>query len=753
MYQDLTIIQGGTIRFPLNFGRSIYTLIIVSALAFPRLVSGQYLKANDSLSAKAKTLDSIFISTTLHLEKVKPLPTVRGTYLFSGKKTESINLAYTPADVSNKTGRQIFAKIPGIMVYDMDGSGNQINISARGLDPHRGWEFNTRKDGIITNSDMYGYPASHFNMPLESIERIELVRGTGSLQYGAQFGGMLNYITKQGDTSKAFSFENISTVGSFNLRSNYTAISGKKGKFSYYAYYQKRARKGYRDNEETRSEAEAIVLKYEASKRFNIRLEWARSYYRYRLPGALTDSMFLADPTQATRSRNYYSPDIHIPSLTLNWQLSSATKIQFTQSAVLGNRSSVLFDKPTNIKDSINTQTNTFNNRQVDIDYYHSYTTELRVLQCYYTKDLQHNLAAGVQFMKNDLHRLQMGKGSTGSDYDLSLVVPGWGRDIHLKTTNWAFFAENKFQLTEKLALNAGFRIEAGTTNLTGKIIYYPDNELPVQIKHNFPLFGAGFSYKAKESVEFYGGWAQAYHPMYFKDLIPSSVYEKVDPSIKDAKGYNIELGSRGSWKNIKWDINLFQLGYGNRFGTLAQTDPQGNFITWRTNIGNSITRGLEFYLQADWFLGNRTSFSVFNSTGLFHSSYGAAILKSGNTNVNIKGNNVEGVPPVISRTGTSFRYHGFNIGVLLSYTASCFADALNTVAPLKTTGAVGKIPSYALLDINTSYRFNRIFELKFNINNLTNKQYFTKRPAFYPGPGVWPSDGINFSSSLSIRL
>ncbi|MEI9944007.1 MAG: TonB-dependent receptor plug domain-containing protein [Chitinophagaceae bacterium] len=98
-------------------------------------------------------------------------------------------------------------KYPGVFIYDMDGSGNQINIAARGLDPHRGWEFNNRKDGIITNSDMYGYPASHYSMPLESIARIELVRGTGSLQYGAQFGGMLNYVTKQGDTTRPFSFE------------------------------------------------------------------------------------------------------------------------------------------------------------------------------------------------------------------------------------------------------------------------------------------------------------------------------------------------------------------------------------------------------------------------------------------------------------------------------------------------------------------------------------------------------------------
>lgn len=82
----------------------------------------------------------------------------------------------------------------------MDESGNQVNFATRGLDTHKGWEFNIRKDGVITNSDMDGYPASHYSMPLESIDHIELVRGTGSLQYGAQLGGMLNYVTKEADS-------------------------------------------------------------------------------------------------------------------------------------------------------------------------------------------------------------------------------------------------------------------------------------------------------------------------------------------------------------------------------------------------------------------------------------------------------------------------------------------------------------------------------------------------------------------------
>ena len=124
-----------------------------------------------------------------------------------------------------KTGRQLFAKIPGVFVYDMDSSRNQLNISTRGLDAHRSWEFNIRQNGVIINSDMYGYPASHYSAPMKSFEKMELIRGTGSLQYGAQYGGMINYVTKKPDTSKSFALEFVNTVGSFGLLSSNNAIS------------------------------------------------------------------------------------------------------------------------------------------------------------------------------------------------------------------------------------------------------------------------------------------------------------------------------------------------------------------------------------------------------------------------------------------------------------------------------------------------------------------------------------------------
>ena len=208
--------------------------------------------------------------------------------------------------------------------------------------------------------------------------------------------------------------------------------------------------------------------------------------------------------------------------------------------------------------------------------------------------------------------------------------------------------------------------------------------------------------------MEWYAGWSQAYHPMLFKDLIPSSLFEKVDPNIKDAKGYNAEFGFRGNWKFLRWDIDAFLLEYDNRFGTLAETDNTGAFYTYRTNIGNSLTKGLEIFIQADWLFGKGAGLSVFTSTAFVHARYTDAIVKSGNANINVRGNKVESAPDIITRNGVSIRYKKANLSILYSYTGETFADALNTVKPLKTTGAVGLVPSYGLLDMNASFRFSK---------------------------------------------
>ena len=703
-------------------------------------------------TTKSKELKEVTIKAWQRRD-ITRLPEEQNGFLNGGKKNEVITIAGTNANIAIKTGRQLFAKIPGVFVYDMDGSGNQLNISTRGLDPHRSWEYNIRQNGVIINSDIYGYPASHYSAPMESFDKVELIHGTGSLQYGAQFGGMINYITRKPDSAKTFTFESVNTAGSYNLLSSYNAISGTYKKFSYYAYYYKRHSDGYRNNSQSDATAQYVQLNYQFNKNISLKAELGRSKYLYHIPGPLNDSMFNADPTMSTRNRNYFSPDIYVPSLTFNWKISEQTKINITTSGVFGSRNSVLIDAFANVPDTINRATGLYKNRQVDIDNFNSRTIELRVLQQYHIGKIQSKLATGFVYMNNDLHRRQLGKGTTGSDYDLSLIEPGFGRDIHFRTNNIALFAENIFQLNSKWTISPGVRFENGDSKMDGIIKYYTVNELPTTINHHFALLGISSQYLLDKENTFYTGISQAYRPVIFKDIVPASTYEQIDKNLKDAFGYNAEAGVRGKlFSHLQYDISYFRVLYKNRLGTLVLQDNSGQSYTYKTNIGNSLTNGLEMFIQYKFPLTNHLFAGLFTSTAYMDAKYISGQVTTGAVNKSIIGNKVEAVPKWISRNGLDILYKGFSCTLLYSYTSSTFSDALNTVTP-PASGAKGFTPAYSLWDFNASLRTNSVFSFRAGVNNIFNNQYFTKRPTFYPGPGIWPSDGRNVYVTVGVKI
>ncbi|MBN8577272.1 MAG: TonB-dependent receptor [Cytophagales bacterium] len=703
--------------------------------------------AQDTL--RLRRLEEVEIKSN-RLFDVNRLPETSGTHLYAGKKSEVISLVSINANLAEKTGRQIFAKVPGVFVYDMDGSGNQMNISTRGLDPHRGWEYNIRRNGSLTNSDIYGYPASHYSIPMEAVDRIELVRGTGSLQYGAQFGGMLNYVTKAPDSVRALALESITSVGSYGLVSSYIAASGTVGKFQYATYYSKRVSKGFRTNSETQYDAQSVQISYKPLQTVKLTAELSRSNYVYHIPGPLTDAQFEQDPRQSTRARNYFNPEIYVPSFLVEWDLGKQTKISWLTSAVLGYRNSVVFDKPANVQDAIDPLTNQYALRQVDIDNFNSYTSELRMLHAYRALGIQNKLVAGVQYVNNDLHRRQQGKGTAGSDFDLSLTEPVFGRNMKLKSTNVALFAENNFQVTDKWSVTPGVRIESGQSYMTGLISYYPDDEVANTIVHKFPLLGLTTQYQVRHGA-LYAGWSQAYRPVIFKDIIPATGYERVDKNLKDAYGYNLEAGYRGHTNYLRWDVSLFHLQYNNRLGAQAMLDAQNEFYLYRTNIGNSANTGAEIYTEYLAPVWHRVAISVFTSTALFNGRYTHAQIRLGEGNVDISGNKLESVPDLITRNGITVRSASGSMSLLYSYVGKTYADALNTVTP-SANAAVGRVPGYGLLDVNATV-FIRQLTIRVNVNNLTNQMYFTKRPSFYPGPGIWPSDGRSVVVSVGFKV
>ena len=163
--------------------------------------------------AKAQTKEKVQNADTSHLKYLpdvtvvgrnsksdyQQMPEIVGTNIYAGKKNALIVLDNVQGNVVTNTMRQVLAKVPGIHIWESDPSGIQIGIAARGLSPNRSWEFNVRQNGYDIAADPFGYPEAYYNPQLQAVQRIEIVRGQGSLQYGPQFGGLINYILRNGN--------------------------------------------------------------------------------------------------------------------------------------------------------------------------------------------------------------------------------------------------------------------------------------------------------------------------------------------------------------------------------------------------------------------------------------------------------------------------------------------------------------------------------------------------------------------------
>lgn len=697
-------------------------------------------------------LEELAVAADLLPGATSTAPDLLNTMVLAGTSNTILRLEGLAANLAEKSPRQLFARVPGVFAYDMDGSGNQVNISTRGLDAHRSWELNVRQDGVLLNSDLYGYPASHYSPPMEAIEQIEIVRGTAALQYGSQYGGLVNYVTKGPKTDRPIGFESSSSVGSFGLVSTYNAAGGRIGDLTYYGYFSERRSDGYRSSASSDYAAQYLAASLRLSPSTTLRGQVGRSAYTYQIPGPLNDTQFSSDPRQATRSRNFYSPDITVPALRLEWRDEGGAELTTTLSGVFGPRESVQFIGFSDTPDAIDPLTNEYAPRQVDIDRFRSISMETRYIRPWTTGGTEHVASVGAAFARNYMTRRQRGVGTTGSDFDLNVTNLGFPRDVSYQTVNGALYFENLFRFRPRWTVTPGLRVEIGHTRMEGDLAYYDPADVLTEIEHRYPLFGIRSSYQIEVGPEVYAGWSQAYRPQILKDVLPGNALERTDPNLSDSRGWTLEAGVRGTLgQRLGYDMSVFQMRIRDRFGTVLSSDSDGSSLLFRTNVGTSRTRGAEISLEA-WIAQKRNfALWVHTATSFYHGRYASGTVVSGGQNIDIAGNTLESVPEWISRSGVSMQVGRASANLLLSYVAKSFSDPVNTVIP-SSNGAVGLVPAYTLVDLNVGLEGTEWLQIRAGINNLFDRQYFTKRPQFYPGPGVWPSDGrsLQLSADLS---
>ncbi len=700
-------------------------------------------------SIPTKLLDTVTVNTILKSNYY--LAATDGVNVFAGKKTNVLYEATMEGNLAANVQRTAFAKIPGLRMWEMDGAGTQLNLGTRGTDAHRCIEMNMRQNGYVTNSDIFGYPEDHYNIPMEAIQEVQYLRGSSALQFGPQFGGMMNFILKQGDSSKPITIESDQTAGAYNFFNSYNAVGGTSGKVTYYGYYDYRSGDGWRDAAKFNYHACHINFQYNFNRKGSIAFQFSRMDYVQQIAGGLDDAQFNANSQQATRTRNYFQPEINIPAIVFNYNLSAQTHLQVESHMVIGQRNSVQFINPPNIKDTFNTAIGSYNPRQVDRDYYSGFTTEARLLHNYNMGNHVSTLSAGLRYSTEDTKRKQKGVGTTGSDFDLSLTKD-YGINLNLNTVNYAAFVENIFTVTKNLLIVPGIRYEFINSSMDG-VINNATSKVDYKQKRSFPLAGLGLQYQTSKTVQLYANVSQAYRPYLYANITPATQLDKIDPNLKDSKGYDVDMGIRGSINKVfRFDINPYYLFYGNRVGLLSfkGTDNATHLLT--TNIGNSVAKGVEAYTEMIvWSQGYTTFVSVFNSLAYNHARYTSGEINKAGVNTNIKGNYVENSPDWIEKAGLTFQYKNMNTSFQYSYTGKCYNDALNTVS--STDGVTGLIPAYHVWDWSFNWQMMKQVGLAAGVNNFTNEKYFNRRITMYPGPGILPADGRTFYVTAKIKI
>lgn len=698
------------------------------------------------------------------------LKDVEDTAIYAGKKTEVILVDQSMANLATNNARQIYSQVAGLNIFQNDDAGLQLNIGGRGLDPNRTSNFNTRQNGYDISADVLGYPESYYTPPAEGLQEIQVIRGAASLQYGTQFGGLINFKTKDPNPDKPIELISRNTLGSYGLYTNFTSLSGTAKKFSYYTYFNYKKGDGFRPNSEFESKNVFAHLGYQFNDKTKLTGEFTHLYYVAQQAGGLTDEQFDDNPFQSNRQRNWFRVNWLLYNLKLTHKFSDKTIFSFNvfglnaQRNALGFRGNFRSAQSNPVVDEDTFFNGQYDYRDLISGDYNNFGFETRLLSNYKLFQNESTFLIGAKYY-NANNAERQGAGSRGINPEFNFVATDdyLQSDFDLPNENISIFGENIIKFSAKFSVTPGFRFEYIKTASDG---YYTrinrdaaGNPIATNVftdarvnERNFILFGIGASYKPTNALEFYGNISQNYRSVTFSDIRTVNPSFLVDENLSDENGFTFDIGIRGKWsKYINYDISAFSLFYNDRIGVILESVGPNKGDRLRTNIGDALILGFESLVEwnvlSTFNIDNSNyKFNVFNNVSFINSEYTKTISRFG-----VDGNEVEFVPHVNLKSGLKFGYKDFLANIQYSYLSDQFSDASNAIEP-DQSGTRGKIPAYSILDVSLSYTYKR-FKLEAGLNNALDNTYFTRRATGYPGPGIIPSAPRNWYTTLQIKI
>jgi len=511
-------------------------------------------------------------------------------------------------------------------------------------------------------------------IPLESIERIEIVRGSGAVLYGAgATGGTINIITRRSRAGETRG-DALARAGGFGTEEFRGGFSRQGEVFGGSVAASYEDTDGYRSNSRYRQRS--------AFGRVDAQLPSGRAYLkadvdeqRARLPGSLTEAQINADPRQTT------TPD--------DWRERDGAQISTGGAYFLG-RHELTADLGYRQR-TTRAFFAAFGGFYTDTDA-NLWSFTPRAKFKFDALGRTHDFIVGVDVEQWDYNTLSASSPSTTS-------APFSKRHGEQESVGW--YAQTNFWLTPATRLVLGGRIQHIDQRLTEEVFPLDDRRNADRLE----AYEAALRHGFKTGWSIYGRYGKSFRVGNFDEnacFFPPCSAELLLPQT----ALTAELGAEFENRSFTFRTNIYDTRLENEIYFSALTFSN-------INLSPTEREGLEF--EGTW---HATS-TLDLRGGL---AFQRARFRSGvYGGVDVSGKTVPLVPEVLATAGASWSFMPggrFNLNLRHVGQQRFDNDQANTFAR--------QMPGYTLADAKVEYRFARRWEAALEVRNLFDKQYFS---------------------------
>ena len=640
-------------------------------------------------------LDEIVVTATKTARELKDVTT--NMTVITAEDIEGTE----PTDIMD-----LLRQVPGLSLNGLGSSKASFYAGFRGIQPSsRGVLI--MMDGIEMN-DPSNY-INVMNIPMNRIERIEVIKSPASVLYGpAGVGGIINVITKK-PTQKIEG--NVSfTAGDFSRKEPYLYLGGlfENGFYCGLDYWYLDT-DGYRENSFTKQHVATPRLGYSNE---TLDIDFVLDYRNadYGFPGGLPWDDYKNDPKRATQPDCDGDSDTINTGLKVNWKIREDALLKF-KGAYRKN----------------NWRTEDFGFEFKGKDYY-AWNAEADYQQALSILGKQNLFLGGVEY--RDMHNnLSMRL----DDYWSTVFSFPINNKAEIQERIWGVFLQDEISLTGNLLVNLGVRYDYIQTEYDNKL----DASKSYDNSHSKWSPRLGFTYTVHNSLNFFGNYTEG-----IRTVNMSRSAFQLTENVSPEREKSLELGFRGSlFDRVDYSLAGFLI---NTEDKIVQTNIRYAY----ENAGEARSKGFEMAVGIDLPLNITAAFNYTyidskftdfqTSAACYDDKYVPLVPK------NMFGATLEWNHPVYGRVNGSFKY------VDEKYLNNDFENLY-------------EMDDYMVVNLKYTYTFRDTFHengamrLSVGVNNLFDEIYAEYGEIdgglYAPGPSVWPADGRALFVSLAYEF